>query len=78
MEGIIICETPMRVDRIAWLDEHTDCDTIISDSNDTENIYVLAYAERKDYNKDLYDLMKRFDNSRLLKGLSAQELYTIV
>lgn len=80
----IICKKPYkRINKWNFLESHLDCDCIIDIENEekTKKVFLLAYAEKKEDNDDLYKYFLTIkDNKetyRLLQGIDSREVNSI-
>lgn len=74
-DGIIHFREPYMVKFSDWVFKHPSCDYIIDKNlSSSEVFYILCYAESKEGNFLLRELLKlKFPNGRLIKGVDYEE-----
>ena len=78
-ENITVYDEPIVVDCGEWAVAHPDCDTIIEDTDSSQNIRVFAYATSAAGNAELKAYRNEHMSERsILKGLSRYAVAGIV
>lgn len=73
-DGIAFYEEPYTIDYSVFVSEHLDCDSIIKDNQDYDDIVqVIAFATKEEFNDTLKDVLdSKFSNGyKRLRHLSS-------
>lgn len=79
-DGIAFYEEPYTIDYLVFVSEHLDCDSIIKDNQDYDDIVqVIAFATKEEFNDTLKDVLDtKFSNGyKRLRHLSSVGLNSI-
>ena len=79
IDGIIFFVEPQKFKYIDWLNEHLDCDSIVTlETTACDPVGIICYAKSEEYNRNLAKLRdERFPNHAILVGYSSKEVNCI-
>ena len=79
-DGIVFFVEPYKANKIDWIYDHLDCDTVYREDEKYSNtVYIICYAKDSKYNEKLYEVKKNsYQDDILMRGVSSREVGGIV